>query len=64
MIVLCDIDQVTTNGCGCCSETLYMDSDRTQILEELKQNIVVAKEVCLLLDVDFDEFTKSIHYEK
>jgi hypothetical protein len=60
MIVLCDIDTATTNGCGCCSEILYMDSNQTQILEELKQNIIVAKEVCLLLDVNFDEFIKPL----
>jgi hypothetical protein len=60
MIVLCDVDTVTTNGCGCCSEILYMDSNREEILNELKQNIIVAKEVCMLLEVDFDKFVKSL----
>jgi hypothetical protein len=46
--------QCTTNGCGCCSVNLYGKSDRGEIIDEIKQNIKVAKEVCKLMKIDFN----------
>jgi len=56
-----DQTEFTTDGCGCCSATYYLPQDREEILKELQRNIIVAKDACKALGIDFQEFVNTLN---
>ena len=56
MIVSIYDDNVTTDGCGCCSESIPIDN-KDRIIEELKENWNIIIEVCEDLSIDINEVT-------
>ena len=40
-----------TTGCGCCSDQLYLSTDREEIIEQLKRNYRTLKDACEILDI-------------
>jgi len=45
----------TTNGCGCCSNTLFLSSDKEEIIKELKENIEIVRISCDQIGINFDD---------
>lgn len=51
----------TTTGCGCCSGEYYIETDKEEILKELKRNIKVLEESCINLGYkNIDELKNEI----
>lgn len=50
-----DNKEFETEGCGCCGACYKLPQDRAKIIEDLKENISVAKEACAILGIDFKE---------
>lgn len=59
MIASVEDGEVRTTGCGCCATNLYLESDREEILKQLKRNVEVVKDTCKALNIDFLEFVCS-----
>jgi hypothetical protein len=51
----------TTTGCGCCSGEYYIETDKEEILAELKRNIKVLEQSCINLGYEnIEELKKAI----
>lgn len=43
-----------TDGCGCCSESYYLNEDREKIIQELKETHKRLQEMCNLIGVEIE----------
>jgi hypothetical protein len=57
-------DGCRTTGCSCCSITFDVKSDKKKILENARENIRVAKEICEFYKIPFSKFCSDILTEK
>lgn len=56
--------KVQTDGCGCCSEYLDLESDREEILDYIKDSLIVFKSMIEYYGIDWSELLKANNLEK
>lgn len=59
-----DYHSCRTDGCSCCSVDLDIETEKDRIINEIRDNIRIAKKVCKFYKVDFNKLAKHIRQEE